>query len=178
MGADCRERPGSRHARVGCRACDHPDRRAASRRRRIAWGWAGFGVGIVALAVAWALICAQAIPLLANREIVRSQAAVSRSELGSALKHANAARDIQPWAASPYVQLALVNEEAGSLARARDWINEAIDRDPHNWRLWLVLARLETKLGYPRAAADSLRRAVELNPRSPLFQGILDSAAG
>ena len=140
--------------------------------------WAGFGVGIVALAVAWALICAQAIPLLANREVARSQAAVGRSELASALKHANAARDIQPWAASPYVQLALVNEEAGSLARARDWINEAIDRDPHNWRLWLVLARLETKLGYPRAAADSLRRAIELNPRSPLFQGILDSAAG
>ncbi len=76
------------------------------------------------------------------------------------------------------MQLALVNEEAGSLTRARDWINEAIDRDPHNWRLWLVLARLETKLGYPRAAADSLRRAIELNPRSPLFQGLLDSAAG
>ena len=94
------------------------------------------------------------------------------------MKHANAARDIQPWAASPYVQLALVNEEAGELARARDWIDEAIDRDRRNWRLWLVLARLETKLGYPRAAADSLRRAIELNPRSPVFQGLLDSATG
>ena len=139
--------------------------------------WAGFGAGIVSLAVVWALICAQTIPLLANREIVRSQAAVSRSELVSALKHANAARDIQPWAASPYVQLTLVNEEAGSLGRARDSINEAIDRDPRNWRLWLVLARLETKLGYPRAAADSLRRAIELNPRSPLFEGLLEGTA-
>jgi O-Antigen ligase len=138
----------------------------------------GFGLGIAALAVAWVLICAQAIPLLANREVSRSQAAVRRSELTTALKHANAARDIQPWAASPYVQLALVDEEAGSLVRARHWINEAIDRDRRNWRLWLVLARLETKLGYPRAAADSLSRAVELNPRSPLFQGLLDSATG
>jgi hypothetical protein len=135
---------------------------------------AGFGLGIAALAVAWVLICAQAIPVLANREVARSQAAVRRSELTSALKHANAARDIQPWAASPYVQLALVNEEAGALVRAREWINEAIDRDRLNWRLWLVLARVETKLGYPRTAADSLRRAVELNPRSPLFQGLLD----
>jgi O-antigen ligase/polysaccharide polymerase Wzy-like membrane protein len=135
---------------------------------------AGFGLGIAALAVAWVLICAQAIPVLANREIARSQSAVGRSDLASALKHANAARDIQPWAASPYVQLALVNEEAGALVSARERINEAIDRDRLNWRLWLVLARVETKLGYPRAAADSLRRAVELNPRSPLFQGLLD----
>ena len=71
-----------------------------------------------------------------------------------------------------------MNEEAGALPRARDWINEAIDRDRLNWRHWLVLARLETKLGYPRVAADSLRRAAELNPRSPLFQGLLGSAAG
>jgi tetratricopeptide (TPR) repeat protein len=135
----------------------------------------GFGLGIAALAIAWMLICAQAIPVLANREIARSQSAVGRSDLASALKHANAARDIQPWAASPYVQLALVNEEAGALVRARERINDAIDRDRLNWRLWLVLARVETKLGYPRAAADSLRRAVELNPRSPLFHGLLDS---
>src|SRR6185437_15808245 len=113
----------------------------------------------------------------ANREIARSQSAVGRSDLASARKHANAARDIQPWAASPYVQLALVNEEAGALVSARERINDAIDRDRLNWRLWLVLARVETKLGYPRAAADSLRRAVELNPRSPLFQGLLDSTA-
>ena len=181
MGADRGERPGSRHARAGHRACDRSGSPSHDRRRRIARGSGprpGFGLGIAALAVAWVLICAQAIPLLANREVARSQAAVGRSELASALKHANAARDIQPWAASPYVQLALVNEEAGALARARDWINEAIDRDRRNWRLWLVLARLETKLGYPRAAADSLRRAIELNPRSPLFQGLLDSAAG
>jgi len=138
----------------------------------------GFGLGIAALAVAWVLICAQAVPLLASREIARSQADVRRSELTSALKHATAARDIQPWAASPYVQLALVNEEAGALVRARHWINEAIDRDRRNWRLWLVLARVETKLGYPRAGADSLRRAIELNPRSPLLPGLLDNAAG
>ena len=100
---------------------------------------------------------------------------MARSDLTSALKHANAARDIQPWAASPYLQLALVNEEAGALPRARHWINEAIDRDRLNWRHWLVLARLETKLGYPRVAADSVRRAAELNPRSPLFRGLLDS---
>ena len=178
MGADCRERPGSRHARVGL--VGPATARIAEPRVAVAaspGSPAGFGAGIVSLAVVWALICAQTIPLLANREIVRSQAAVSRSELVSALKHANAARDIQPWAASPYVQLTLVNEEAGSLGRARDSINEAIDRDPRNWRLWLVLARLETKLGYPRAAADSLRRAIELNPRSPLFEGLLEGTA-
>ena len=54
----------------------------------------GFGLGIAALSVAWLLICAQAIPLLANREVARSQAAVRTSELATALKHANAARAI------------------------------------------------------------------------------------
>jgi len=139
-------------------------------------GRAGFGLAIAGLAVAWVLICAQAIPALANREIARSQAALSRSDLPGAMKNAREARDIAPWAATPYVQLALVSEEAGALPQARGWINEAIDRDRLNWRLWLVLARVETKLGYPRVASDSLRRAIELNPRSPLLQGLLDDS--
>lgn len=133
-----------------------------------------FGLGIAALIVAWGLICAQSISLLADREVARSQAAASRSDLARAVKDARAARDIQPWAATPYLQLALVSEEAGALVRARAWIDEAIDRDHRNWRLWLVLARLETKLGHPEAAADSLRRAIELNPRSPLFEGLAE----
>jgi O-Antigen ligase len=148
---------------------DVPPRRLAS---------AGFGVGIAALAFAWALIWAQAIPLLANREITRSQAAVGDSDLRTAIENARSAREIQPWAASPYLQLALVNEAAGALPRAKAWIDEAIDRDRRNWRLWLVSARLETKLGDVAAAEASLRRATALNPRSPLFAGLLDEAAG
>ncbi|HET9286512.1 MAG TPA: O-antigen ligase family protein [Gaiella sp.] len=138
----------------------------------------GFGFGVASLAVAWGLICAQAIPLLANREVARSQRAARALDLEKAVGAAKAARDIQPWAATPYLQLALVSEQGGALSAARMWIEEAIERDGRNWRLWLVAARLETKLGQLAAAERSLRRAVELNPRSPLFQELLDEPAG
>jgi Tfp pilus assembly protein PilF len=48
----------------------------------------------------------------------------------------------------------------------------AIARDRRDWRLWLASARIETKLGHVDAANGSLRRAVALNPRSPLFKGL------
>jgi Tfp pilus assembly protein PilF len=60
----------------------------------------------------------------------------------------------------------------GELPAARDWIGEAIDRDSEDWRLWLVAARIDTKAGSSENAAENLRRAAELNPRSPLFAGI------
>jgi tetratricopeptide (TPR) repeat protein len=133
-----------------------------------------FGLGAAILLVAWSIAVAQAIPLLANGEISDSEAALARDDLDAAFSSARAARDIQPWAATPYLQLALVSEQAELLPRARLWINEAIDRDERDWRLWLVSARLETKLGRVEAAERSLRRAVSLNPRSPLFSGLLD----
>ena len=133
-------------------------------------------LGVVTGVVAWLLIVAQAIPLVADREIARSEAAVAERDLDEALEAADASRDIQPWAATPYLQLALVSEVRGELRRARAWIDEAIERDDRNWRLWLVSARLETKLGNVAAATRSLRRAVELNPRSPLFEDLLDNA--
>jgi tetratricopeptide (TPR) repeat protein len=120
---------------------------------------------------------AQAIPLLAHGEIRDSEAALARGDFDAAFSSARAARDIQPWAATPYLQLALVSEEANLLPRARQWIDESIERDDRDWRLWLVSARLETKLGRVAAAERSLRRAVSLNPRSPLFAGLFEEDA-
>jgi Tfp pilus assembly protein PilF len=52
---------------------------------------------------------------------------------------------------------------------ARAAIEDAIERDPLDWRLWLVRTRLEAKDGDVADARRSLARAVELNPESPLF---------
>jgi Flp pilus assembly protein TadD len=125
---------------------------------------------------AWLLIVAQAVPLLADREIARSQDAVERGDLDEGADAAETAQDIQPWASTPYLQLALVSERQPDLASARAWIGEAIERDGRDWQLWLVSARIETKLGDVAAAERSLRRAIALNPRSPLFAGL--TAAG
>jgi O-Antigen ligase len=132
----------------------------------------GFGAGVAAVVVAWLLICVQALPLLADLKIRDSKVAVARNDLGGAARAALDARDIEPWAASPYVQLALVDERAGALRRARAWIGEAIERDPDDWRYWLIATRLDAKLGDTAEARRSLRRAAELNPRSPLFAGL------
>ena len=136
-----------------------------------------FGLGILTVLMAWLLIFAQVIPLLADREVARSQAAAADSDLDESLDAAESARDIQPWAATPYLQLALVSELQGDNARARAWIEEAIELDARDWQLWLVSARLETKLGNVEAAERSLRRAAVLNRRSPLFIGILEDEA-
>ena len=128
-----------------------------------------FGVAVLALVVAWAIIVAQAIPLLTQYELRRSRDAVRSGDPIEARTAALAARDIEPWAASPYLQLALIDERVGQLASARLWTDDAIERSPKDWRVWLVAARLDTKLGRVAAASRSLSRAVELNPRSPLF---------
>jgi tetratricopeptide (TPR) repeat protein len=131
-----------------------------------------FGLGVAAILLAWGAAFAEAIPLLAQREIAHSQVAAGRGDLQEALDAAGTARDIQPWAATPYLQLALVSEQVGTLPLARKWINMAIARDRRDWRLWLTSARIETKLRRVDAANASLRRAVALNPRSPLFKGL------
>jgi O-antigen ligase len=122
-----------------------------------------------ALGVAWLALCAQAVPLLTQLELAASEESVRRGDGASAQHHAEAARAIQPWAASPYLQLALVEEQGGRLDQARRRIAQALERDAEDWRLWLVSARIETKAGRIGAAQASLERAVELNPRSPLF---------
>jgi len=136
-----------------------------------------FGLGILVGLTAWLLIVAQTIPLLADREVARSQAAVDRRDLDEGMEAAEVARDIQPWASTPYLQLALVSEIQGEVGHARVWIEEAIERDPRDWQLWLVSARLETKLGNVEDAERDLRRAATLNPRSPLFAGLLDAGS-
>lgn len=129
-------------------------------------------LGLGLLVAGWLFVCAAAIPLFAQLKIRDSQVSVGRGDAGAALSDAHAARKLQPWAASPYLQLALVQEQTGELEDARSSIGQAIDRDPKDWRLWLVAARIETKAEDIVAARRSLARAAELNPRSPLFTSI------
>jgi O-antigen ligase len=117
--------------------------------------------------VAWLLIAAQTIPLLARTEIDKSKAAVARGDASSAESAAMKARRIQPWAASPALQIALVMEQEGKLTQAGAWIREAIKHDETNWSLWLISTRIDVKRGEVGEAKRSLRRAIELNPRSP-----------
>jgi O-antigen ligase/polysaccharide polymerase Wzy-like membrane protein/tetratricopeptide repeat protein len=121
------------------------------------------------VAILLVLLVVETAPLLAELKIKDSREAAAAGELTSSLDAARAAESLEPWGATPRLQTALVQELAGRIEDARESIGQALDRDPSDWRLWLVAARIETKAGEFEAALDSLGRARELNPRSPLF---------
>ena len=161
---------------------------AVARRRRFV------ALGAATMAVAWLGICAAALPLLTHLEIGASQAAARDGRTVVALHAASSAIRIQPWAAEPYLQLALVAEQAGRLAVADAAIRRAIARAPDDWHLWLVATRVQTKRGHVDAAREkpssgaqpepplaairrstSFREQCALRSRSLLFPGGIGS---
>jgi O-antigen ligase len=130
-----------------------------------------------AVAVALAAVMCVAVPMFAQQRLERSQAAAEAGDVAKAVDSAEDARSLEPWAASPYVQLALVSEQAGDLARANRHIKDALERDSRDWSTWLVAARIQTKAGSIRAGRRSLRRAESLNPTSQVFEDLRDRAS-
>jgi len=124
----------------------------------------GVGLAIAGLAVAWITALALIGPLLVDREIDSSQAAAAEGNLGVAVERADTARSIEPWAASPYVQLGLLAEVEGDYATAAAQISKAIDREEGNWLLYYLRARTAHESGDDAAARADRRRAQELNP--------------
>jgi hypothetical protein len=117
------------------------------------------------------LVLLATLDAAAQLRLGRSEGAAVRKDGATAVAEANAARALEPWSAEPLLRLALAEERFGSLAVARSAIEEALDRNAGDWRLWLIAARLQAKTGAVEAAARSLARARSLNPRSPLFAG-------
>jgi O-Antigen ligase len=108
------------------------------------------------------------IPGLASTSLVRkSQAELRRGSLSVAAEHADDAVSTEPWAATPYLQRALVSEARGNLVAAVYDVGRATNLEPANWRYPLVLARLSAEGGNPRAALHWFRVARRLRPDSP-----------
>ena len=124
----------------------------------------GIGFAIAGLAVAWITALALIGPLLVDREIDASQAAAAEGNFGVAVEKADTARSIEPWAASPYVQLGLLAEVEGDYAKAAQQMSKAIDREEGNWLLYYLRARIEHKGGDEAAARADRAHAQELNP--------------
>ncbi len=148
---------------VGPATATRPWSAVAARRRERQPQSLRYAAGAAVLVGAWLLVCAQAIPWLSDAKISDSQAAVRSGDGTAALKDALDAKSLQPWASSPYLQLALVEEESGHVSRARHWIAEAIDRNDSDWRLWLVSARARDGGGSrsSRAPEPRARRRAE-----------------
>ena len=136
-----------------------------------ATAWARFGALRPALAlVAVAAIIPQVVVLAAGIHLRNSQSAVRAGDPGRARSEALAAKAIEPWAASPYLQLGLVAETEGSYATASHWLEEALRRSRRDWTLWITAARIDTKRGSVAAAVRDLAEARRLNPNFKLFE--------
>ncbi|HEX6687657.1 MAG TPA: O-antigen ligase family protein [Solirubrobacterales bacterium] len=130
-----------------------------------------FGLAVAALAVAWIAAIALIGPLLVDREIDASQHAAAAGDLTSATSHAKTARSIEPFAASPYVQLGLIAESEGDYPTASERLTQAIDREDHNWQLYYLRSRVEEEAGDEAAAKADLEHARRLNPLEKCLQG-------
>lgn len=126
---------------------------------------------IALAAAALAAIAAIAIPLATTSLVRQSEADVRGGDLNAALSAARSAQNVQPGAAGPRLQQALVLEAQGNLPAAAEAAVAATDRESTNWRTWLVLSRIEAERGRAAASVRDYRRARSLNPRSELFGG-------
>jgi hypothetical protein len=124
--------------------------------------------GLTVLVAAGAL-AAIAVPLATTDAVRASQAASARGQLAPALRDAEQAAKIEPGAASPQIQVALVQELRGQIPAAIAAARRAAGDEPQNWTVWLILSRLEAEASHPHASLVDFERARSLNPRSPLF---------
>jgi len=123
-----------------------------------------FGLTIAGLAIAWLTMLALTGPLLVDHEIHQSTEAAHGQEFESAVNHAETARSIEPWAATPYLQLGLLAQAQGDNQGAIQRFGQAIDREDHNWTLYYLRAKAERQAGQNEAAQNDLNEAKRLNP--------------
>lgn len=133
-------------------------------------GWARFGALRPATAVvAVAAIVPQFVVLAAGIHLRNSHAAYNAGDGARARSQALAAKALEPWAASPYLQLGIISASEGNYDEAAHWLDKAISRARNDWTLWATAAIFETKRGAIARARRDLHEAQRLNPRSSLF---------
>lgn len=130
-----------------------------------------FGLTVTAVALAWISAVALVGPLLVEHEIESSQAAAARGDFSTAVHRAETARSIEPWAASPYVQLGLLAERDGDYRAAIEHFTHAIEREERNWQWYYLRSRVEHEAGNAEAALADLKKARELNPVARCLRG-------
>ena len=143
--------------------------RPAERRPLLAQARRGLAWRIPAVVLALTLAVTAGIPWLTERKVRESERDVRDGNIEQALDAARDARGIQPWAASPHLQLAVVYQYQRDYEAADESIQRAIDRDPSDWQLWIVASRIDEALGDLEAAREDFEHARSLNPRSAYF---------
>jgi hypothetical protein len=107
------------------------------------------------------------LPSLVSTSAVRdSQEHVRSGDLRRAFSDATHAVETRPWAATPYVQRALISERTNDLTAAERDLRRARGREPDNWEIPLLLARVYAQHGSVRLAIHYAREARALRPKA------------
>jgi O-antigen ligase len=129
-----------------------------------------YGLAVAGLVIAWIAAIALIGPLLVQHELKSSQQAAVQGDLTGAVSHADTARSIEPWAASPYVQLGLLAQLQGDYGTASERLSQAIEREDHNWQLYYLRSKVEHEAGDAARAQADLAQAQRLNPLETCFR--------
>jgi Flp pilus assembly protein TadD len=109
------------------------------------------------------------VALAAGSHLRNSQAAFNTGDGPRARSEALAAKALEPWAASPYLQLGFVAEAEHRFGEAARWGREAIQHSRRDWNVWANAAIFETRNGNVAAARRDLAEARRLNPHSTVL---------
>ncbi len=124
--------------------------------------------GIAALALI--ALFAVSVPLAGAVAISDSQGAARAGNLGAAYRDSLTAERIEPYAAAPRLQEALVLEEAHDFAPAAVAARIATRDAPTDWQAWLTLARIDARRGAISEALTAFSRTRTLDPRNSLWR--------
>jgi hypothetical protein len=127
------------------------------------WGRTSLARPLLAL-LAVAAIVPQVVVLAAGLHLQNSTTASDNGNLARAKSQALAAKAVEPWAATPYLDLAQIDYKVGRLGPARSLLAEAIARSHYNWELWWYAAQIDVRRGNITAAKNELDRARVLDP--------------
>lgn len=115
-------------------------------------------------------LIAIAVPLGSESLLRQSEAKSREGDPAAALADARGAVNVEPGNARARLQEALLLEGAGELDEARKAAISAADREANNWRIWLILSRIEAQNGEVEEALTAYRRARDLNPHSEILE--------
>lgn len=125
-------------------------------------------LGIPVLAVLG--ILAVSVPLAEAVALSDSHNAYNSGNLQAAYRDSLTAQRIEPYAAAPRLQEALVLEAARDYGPAAAAARIATQDAPTDWSVWLTLARIDVRRGAFEQALAAIDRARALDPRNPLWQ--------
>ncbi len=113
------------------------------------------------------LLLVSASLYLSDRYLTEYQERMAAGEVEEAGEYARTAERLDPVSSRPMESRATLLQQQGRAAEAEEALLEAVTREPNDYGLYLLLGSLQMRqMDDPEAAAESYRRAVELNPRS------------